>query len=937
MNLRFILWMLLVFTTISVQSQVIYSEPPFPTSEDEVTLFFDATQGNGGLENCNCDVYLHTGLITDQSNSPSDWKYVPTTWGQANDDWKMTLVGGESNLYSYTFSPSVRDYFNVPMPEAIEQIAFVFRDAAGNQTGRNEDGSDIFLDLYDGTGGFASVLQSPTDNALIVSTGESITVRVAASEASEITLTDNGMQLTTINGTLLDYELSAGGEGTHIVNITVDNGTEQQEHNFAYAVPLDIPASDPPSGLEHGITVENGQLKLALYAPNKANVFVLGDFNNWLPNTDYQMTPSNEGTWWITIDGIEEDETFAFQYLVDGELRIADPYSTLVLDPFNDSYIGEEVYPNLPSYPENARGITSLVQASAAEYDWQINNFERPEKEKLVIYELLVRDFLESHSYTDLIDTISYLANLGYNAIELMPINEFEGNISWGYNPSFHMAMDKYYGTISEFKRLVDMCHSYDMAVIVDVVYNHAFGQSPLAQLYWDAANNRPAADSPWFNQTPTHPFNVGNDFNHESPHTRDYVKRMIRYWLEEMRIDGYRFDLSKGFTQTNNPNDVGAWGQYDASRLAILKDYADEVWATSPGAYVIMEHFADWQEELEMAEYGEGMLLWNNMNHSYRNAVRGSGGGFDGTAYTERGWDIPALVSYMESHDEERILYTALTEGNIAGDYNVQELETALSRTEAASTIFYSIPGPKMSWQFGEMGYDYSINYCIQDGSIDDGCRTGPKPIRWDYLQNDAREHLLETTRQLAYMRRAYDVFHTNNFVVETSGIGKKVQLFGDDFDVVALANLGMSATQISQAFPSTGEWYDIFTGETVTVITPNQLTNLEAGEYHLYTSEPVAVPVYTEEAEKNNELSLDIYPNPSNGQIQLSYELTASAEVNITIFDLYGSILFNQVQERQIPGWHGKELILDLPAGTYALKIRADNKQAIKLFVVQ
>lgn len=940
MNKSFILSLVFILAAWITQAQVVYTDPPFPTSENEVTLFFDASEGNGGLENCNCDVYLHTGVLTNLSSSPSDWRYVSTVWGQANAAWQLQPVPGQDNLYSYTFSPSIRDYYNVPDGETIEQIAFVFRDAAGNQTGRADDGGDIFLDLFDENAGFAVALQSPTDNALIAASGESISVRVVASEEADITVTDNGIELISITGTLLDYDLIAGGEGTHLVDIEISTEEETQVLGFAYAVPLDIAAADPPAGLQDGITVEDNQLKLALFAPGKENVFVLGDFNDWRPDTDYQMTPSSDGTWWIEIDGISDTETFAFQYLVDGEIRIADPYSVLVLDPFNDPFIPEEVYPNLPDYPENARGIVSLVQPEAAEYEWQAQGFNRPDKEDLVIYELLVRDLLDSHSYTDLIDTLPYLSRMGINAIELMPVNEFEGNISWGYNPSFHMALDKYYGTISDFKRFVDVCHQNNIAVIVDVVYNHAFGQSPLAQLYWDGPNNRPAADNPWLNPIPTHPFNVGNDFNHESPHTREFTKRMIRYWLEEMRIDGYRFDLSKGFTQVDNLNDVGAWGQYDPSRLVILKDYADEVWNTTPGAYVIMEHFADWSEELEMAQYGEGMMMWNNMNHNYRNAVRSGGSSFDGTSYTNRGWDSDvagSLVSFMESHDEERLMFTALQEGGSSGSYDVKDLETALSRVEAASTIFYAIPGPKMLWQFGELGYDYSINYCIQDGTISDGCRTGPKPITWDYFDNQARKHLYEITQTLIYMKRGFDVFNTDDFVLATSGDGKKVQLFGDDFDVVALANMGLTNVSISQAFPSTGEWYDVITGETVNVITPNQLTILEPGEYHLYTSEPVEAPVSTEEVSVSNLLGLSIAPNPSAGPIQISYDLPAKAEVSFQIFDINGKQVFFDSLGTQPMGWHGETLPLNLPAGTYCLKLQAGKQYGTSLFIIK
>jgi len=156
-------------------------------------------------------------------------------------------------------------------------------------------------------------------------------------------------------------------------------------------------------------------------------------------------------------------------------------------------------------------------QTGLSPYSWQITDFEKPPTEKLVIYELLIRDFLETHDYKTLRDTLSYLKSLGVNAIELMPVMEFSGNNSWGYNPIYHLAVDKYYGLTNDFKSFVDSAHANGIAVILDMVLNQCDNLSPLAMLYWDKANNRPAVNNPWLNPIATHPFNVFNDFNHES------------------------------------------------------------------------------------------------------------------------------------------------------------------------------------------------------------------------------------------------------------------------------------------------------------------------------------------------------------------------------------------------------------------------------------
>ncbi|MCB0566352.1 MAG: T9SS type A sorting domain-containing protein [Phaeodactylibacter sp.] len=926
-----LLFLFAILSAIRLQAQVVYSDPAAPNPDEEVTIFFDATQGNGGLQNCNCDVYLHTGVITNLSNGSSDWRYVPTNWGEANPNWRMTPVSGQNNLYSFTFSPSIRSFFNVPTTENIQQLAFVFRNADGSQSGRAQGGSDIFLDVYDG----GVLLQSPTSSLVIVQSGEAIPIMATATQSVTYSVFDNGNLLTEQTGSILNYNLIAGDMGNHLVEIVVDNGSEQQTLSFTYIVALDIAPSDPPTGLETGITFANGSLKLLFYAPNKENVFVLGDFNDYQVNVDFQMTPTDDGNWWIEIDGLPENGPVTFQYLVDGNIRVADPYSTLILDPGNDPFIPDVTYPNLPEYPDGAQGVVTLIDPAVAEYNWQVNNFSRPPKEELVVYELLLRDFLARHDYTALIDTLNYLRTLGVNAIELMPVNEFAGNLSWGYNPTFHMALDKYYGPIKEFKRFVDACHARGMAVILDVVYNHIDLPSPLGALYWDSANSRPAPDNPWLNQQATHAFSVFLDINHESPATRAYLDKVIPYWLSEFRVDGYRFDLSKGLTQNaNGPFDAGA---YDASRIAIIKHYADVMWQTTPGSYTILEHFADWAEEKELTGYGEGMMVWNNQNHPSRDAVRAGGGGLNGLSYKTRGWDTPyALVSYMESHDEERLMYEALTYGSSSGNYNVRDFETALSRVEALSTIFYSVPGPKMLWQFGELGYDYSINYC-EDGTISNDCRVGNKPIRWDYFEIEARLHLYNVTRQLIAMRKAYDAFQSTNFETDLGSAIKKVKLFGSDITVVAVANTGITAGNASSVFPSAGTWYEFFSRESINVLTPNQLLPLQAGEYRMYTDEPVDYTVGTDEPLPAGALGLRLSPNPSDGQLMLSYELPRSSGVTVQVFNLNGQQVYFQKVGQQGQGWHGLEINTQLPAGAYTIQLTAENRSEAKVFVVR
>jgi 1,4-alpha-glucan branching enzyme len=192
---------------------------------------------------------------------------------------------------------------------------------------------------------------------------------------------------------------------------------------------------------------------------------------------------------WLEINGLTSGQPYLFQYYIDGKLKIADPYTDQIADPWNDQYITSTTYPDLPAYPEGkTEGIASVLQPGQEQYQWETTDFQVPDKNKLVIYEMLVRDFDENHSYQSVIDRLDYLEDLNINVLELMPVNEFEGNSSWGYNPSFYFAPDKYYGPKNDLKKLVDECHKRGIAVVIDMVLNHSYGQSPLAQMYWDNA-----------------------------------------------------------------------------------------------------------------------------------------------------------------------------------------------------------------------------------------------------------------------------------------------------------------------------------------------------------------------------------------------------------------------------------------------------------------
>ena len=688
------------------QSQIVVTLPEYPTQTDSIVVVFDATQsGAEELLDYSGTLYVHTGVNTKFGN----WQHVIGDWGNNQNQPALTRLG--ANLYKLTVG-FPRQFYSVTDPsEQILQLAMVSRSADASKQTR----PDIFIDIYEP--GLNIIFRNPVvsndfgdpqRSPAFVKEDSSIQVDIRAIEIgtklSQLSLFVDGalVSQTTADSLFFLFSYNNYTPGPHdAVAVGVDTAGQVDSAYIIMFVNPTIVSQPPPSGTQHGINYNSGtSLTLLLFAPYKEFVYLVGDFSDWKVETVYflnrfETSPDNV-VWWITLDNVTQETEYAFQYLVDGEIRIGDPYTKKVLDPSNDSFILPETYPDLKPYPHGKTAeLVSIFQTGQSEYQWQNPNFQKPNEEKLVIYELLMRDFLEEHDYKTLKDTLNYLKQLGINAIELMPLMEFEGNISWGYNPSFHYALDKYYGPVNDFKAFIDEAHGMGIAVIMDMVLNHAFGQSPMVRLYWDKSNNRPAANSPWFNPIPRHPYNVGYDFNHESAATKYYVDRVNRQWLSEFKIDGFRFDLSKGFTQTFTGNDVNLWGQYDQSRINILERMADSIWASVPDAYVILEHFAVNQEETVLSNYG--MLLWGNMNHEYNEATMGYASNLSGATHKSRNWNDMHLVSYMESHDEERLMYKNLLYGNSSGTYNIKSFPIAIQRMKLAGAFYFIIPGPKM------------------------------------------------------------------------------------------------------------------------------------------------------------------------------------------------------------------------------------------------
>ena len=908
-----------------VSAQVIETVPAFPTEDQPVTIIFDASEAErSDLVGFTGDVYAHTGVIISQQDQNSGaWSYVKTDWGENTPETRLTSLG--NNRWELEIE-NIREYYGVPASvNRIFQLTFVFR--SGDTSRQTED---LFVNIYQE--GLLVRFSRPSispPNPFFAELNSEVEFEVVGispeGTPASITLFQGVTEIASVSDrdTLrTNYTVTSTGR-TDFRAVAQDDSGNIAEDDLYIIVNPERTEQARPQGIEDGITYhENGSsVTFSLFAPAKDFVYVIGDHSDWEVQEEYFMkrdfARSDSVHYWLTIDGFTPGDEYRFQYLIDGEIRTADLFSELVLHPSRDQGISSTVYPNMPAYPQ---GLTteyvSVIHPGREAYQWQVTDFQRPPVDELVVYELLLRDFVEESTYETLRDTLGYLERLGVNVVELMPVQEFDGNLSWGYNPVFHGALDKSYGSRRAFKQFVDEAHRRGMAVVLDVVYNHAQDDSPLIRTFGSNRSGSFQAGNPLLG--PGHAYNVFFHLNHDHPYIKYWLDRMNRYWLETYNIDGYRFDLTKGFA--SNVNNQSLLDGNNPRRIANLKRMYDAIREYDEDAYIILEHFAANTEERELEQYG--MLLWGNHNFNYSEGVMGwnQGGNSDmsGIYFQNRGFENPHLIGYMESHDEQWLMHKAANFGNQSNpDYDIRELDVALQRMKLAAAFFFTIPGPKMLWQFGELGYGFADGECVKPGDGSNGdCRpqdpgrTAEKPVRWEYYNEENRNRVYRSYGELTRLRNSSPVFTSREteFSSQLRGNTKWIRLEHPDMNAIIIGNFGVTENEMSVEFPHTGEWHEFVTGSSDSFDAAMADFFLAPGEFRIYTSsrvDPAETNVFFPVGEDGfgtvpEEFKLNPnYPNPFNPTTQLEYEVPLEASLLISVYDMLGRRVATLVNE--------------------------------------
>ena len=869
-----------------IASQLGLSSDPEIINADQLCTIHFRPKSDSDLFDTTDDLYMHIGLYRDE-----DWEFVQADWNENIDKCKLQKI--EENHWVLEVGPTVREYFQSGQTPLVK-LAMVVR----NSDGSAQTKPDCFMPVQDDLYQYKPFEPLPVVNEPLPAD--------------------------------CDYGINYNVDGS-VTLVLNEKAKDGSHYDYCY---------------------------------------LIGEATEWKRDHTYAMKRDDQkGCWWYTIsaDKIDPDKEYMFQYHVgmadnSKHFRVTDPYTEIVYDGWNDKYISSTTYPNLPEFPKDTKQLVSAFKVNRDAYNWEVPQFHVKDGNDLIIYELLLRDFTKTQDLNGAMTKLDYLKDLGITAIELMPVQEFDGNESWGYDVTHYFALDKAYGTRQTYKKFIDECHKRGIAVIFDVVYNHVTGNGPMAKLYYEGSKT--TYNNPWFNVDAPHQFSVFHDWNHENLEVREYIKSSLRYLLNEYHIDGFRFDLTKGFTQNS-----GMEGSYDQSRVDILKDYNNAIKEVKSDAIVILEHFVD-PENVELGN--NGMKVWRNLNGEFKEI--GRGGNADLGRLREGYEPFGTFVSFMESHDEERMLlpwsgenvsasvrkapktksdvswgicgtmtgwgtepdialvpdgkYLVATDvaftaedmfkvrGNnewklpynlgawtenfklmkeveyemkengsnfmveVPGTYDVcfdykdnkkiwlmepgkrpdnggenpnpgpnpgpnpdpikpgntpQFSETGIGprmkRGALAATFFLTVPGPKMIWQFSELGYDQTIMY--------GGNRTAKKPILWEYFEDPNRRALYDTYAGILKFRAENDRFFDMDAKIETNLGGACKTIYGsvDGKNFMLIGNFDRNQMNVELNFKASGNWRNWF-NENEKYTGNKASTTLSGSEFRLYVN---------------------------------------------------------------------------------------------------
>lgn len=545
-----------------------------------------------------------------------------------------------------------------------------------------------------------------------------------------------------------------------------------------------IPARPAIAGM--GAIPHEAGVAFRLWAPHAEAVWVTGTFNDWSP-VAHPMVKEEDGYWYADIASAAIGHEYRYR-VVNGDkqlLRI-DPYARQVTNSVGNAVVAD---PN---------------------FDWSDDDFHLPAINELVIYEMHLGTFHNdedenSDKFSEVVQKLDHLKRLGVNVIEVMPLAQFAGNLSWGYNPSCVFAVETNYGGPAGFKRFVKAVHQAGIGVVLDVVYNH-FGPSDLDLWQFDGWSengqggiyfyNDWHAETPWGSTRP--------DYGRKE--VRQFIRDNALMWLEEYHVDGLRLDMTLFMHNVRGNGDPGAdlpdgWSliqwinrevrQRYPGRITIAEDLQNDDRLTRTVDQGGAGFTAQWGARF-VHPVRAAVITPDDTQRSLDSVRLAIEGRFNGDPFQR--------VIYSESHDE-----IANGKARVASEINSQNPDcwAAQKRTTLAAALVLTSPGIPMLFQGQEF---------LEDGWFQDSV-----PLDWH--KSEEFSGLVRMYRDLIHLRlnrfgstcgltgSGLNTFHQNQADNVLAYHRWYQGGFGDD--VVVVVNLSHNAHSNYQlGFPSPGIW---------------------------------------------------------------------------------------------------------------------------------
>ena len=642
---------------------------------------------------------------------------------------------------------------------------------------------------------------------------------------------------------------------------------------------IEIIQEPMPEGIELGPNWLNNSMYLAVYAPSQPVMRVLVSEPGSPTDDSEALTmfkdPDVLDTWWIELN-IPNGE-YEYEYLLINGNRIADPFSRRLTNGRTRIDIGPG-------------GIST-----ADNFQWQALDYVRPSLDTLIIYELHVDDFSAQGNgqgtFLDVIHRLDHLKASGINAIELLPITDFPGTHSWGYDPQLMSALEGNYGTPEEFKTLVDEAHSRGIAVIIDLVWNHIKSTSPIWEIQPDYDLN------PYIKlHTDLNPNEAEGtwgmlDWDHFNPKTIEYINKVNRIWVDEYKVDGFRFDAMYmiGWDMQQQEFGIPAWStslhNYDSTIYQIAEHLPSNPWLIDN-----TDLSSGWHDSFHDRLLNDV----HNQSLSTISIMRQIVGLHEYSDWGDPYSDRPQAVKYMVSHDEQSILQEMVT-------FNNYSIEEARERDKFYATVLFTSLGIPMLFQGQEFGLQTGWDDDNNNGNYDEE-KLQYRPVDWSLLDTEIGQSHLEHYSTLARLRKSNPAFYNGTFYDLYRYTNEKVIVYGNkdesennnNHQIVVIANFSsIERTVENVPFLSSGEWYNVLEPDDIISINDDNLY----GEYSIpaksavvYSNSDLQLFTSKDSTTPSVYQTLECYPNPFNGKIKIKYNIDETSDINIKVYGVDG-----------------------------------------------